>query len=403
MKSLMKWIMVSTAMISTNAMAEETTLCTVNDTSGTDLNVRASAPNGPVVGKYWNGAKVRVLEVRFFESFGQSKPWALLANNTGGTVGWVYFPYIMCPRNVLASLNILAPPPPSPNPAPSTTPSVPGIYVNSNDKKFDKIFSYKMYDNVYGITFLGGFPKDEKTSEMFKEKVLALLRDGKLISTIQLYSPGGNSGEAMKIAEQIRTLRARAKSPWVAPDGATRICQLDPKITDEGKTQDGPLGRLVYNPDTGEGDSRCECASACTLAWAGGVGREGGVIGVHRYGHWEPDKFAWYSTEEAQRYYERVVEYEKWLRTMGASDSFIKLVKATPNFKVRYLTKSELEEMNNFPPFLEELMHARCGDSPDTSASEVEKVKFRGCRKDIIKEDYKNGAKDYLAKYGSTN
>jgi hypothetical protein len=88
---------------------------------------------------------------------------------------------------------------------------------------------------------------------------------------------------------------------------------------------------------------------------------------------------------------------------MGASDSFIKLFKATPNFKLRYLTRSELEEMNNFPPFLEELMHARCGDSPSTSASEVEKVKLRGCRKEIIKEDYKSGAKDYLAKYGSTN
>src|SRR5262245_53673620 len=153
MKSLMKWIMAGTAMISTNAMAEST-LCTVNDTSGTDLNVRASAPNGPVVGKYWNGAKVRVLEVRFLESFGQSKPWALLGNNTGGTVGWVYFPYIMCPPNVLESLNIPAPPPP-PNPAPSTTPS--DDYVNSNGKKFDKIFSYRMYDNVYGITFLSDF------------------------------------------------------------------------------------------------------------------------------------------------------------------------------------------------------------------------------------------------------
>jgi hypothetical protein len=398
MKSLMKWVMVSTAMISTAAMAE-TTLCTVNDTSGTDLNVRASAPNGPVVGKYWNGAKVRVLEVRSFESFGQTKRWALLGNNTGGTVGWVYFPYIMCPPNVLESLNIPATPPPSPNPAPSTSPS--DDYVNSNGKKFDKIFSYQMYDNVYGVTFLGDFPKDEKTSEMFKEKILSLLHDGKLISTVQLYSPGGNTEEAKRIAEQIRTLRARAKSP--TSDGATRICRLDPKITDEGETQDGPLGRLVYNPSTKQGDSRCECASACTLAWAGGVGREGDVIGVHRYGHWEPDKFRGYSTEEARRYYEKVTEYEKWLRTMGTSESFIKLFKATPNFKVRYLTKSELEEMDNFPPFLEELMHARCGDSPGTSASEVEKVKYRVCLKEIIKEDYKNGAKDYLAKYGSTN
>src|SRR5262245_31866986 len=160
MKSLLKWVMVSTAMISTTAMAE-TTLCTVNDTSGTDLNVRAAAPNGAVVGKYWNGAKVRVLEVRFFESFGQSKPWALLGNNTGGTVGWVYFPYIVCPPNVLESLNIPAPSPPSPNPTPSTPTD---DYVNSNGKKFDKFFSYRMYDNVYGVTFLSDFPKDEKTS-----------------------------------------------------------------------------------------------------------------------------------------------------------------------------------------------------------------------------------------------
>ena len=96
MKSTTKWALAITAsLISSNAFGDGT-LCTVNDTSGTPLNVRETAPNGKVIGYYWNGAKVRVLDIQSFASIGQTKAWAQLGDNSGGEVGWVYYPYLSC-------------------------------------------------------------------------------------------------------------------------------------------------------------------------------------------------------------------------------------------------------------------------------------------------------------------
>lgn len=395
MKSLVKWALASTALISSNAMAD-TTLCTVNDTSGSPLHVRATAPNGRVIGTYWNGAKVKVLEIQSFESFGQAKPWARLGNNSGGEVGWVYFPYLICPPSALPkTIQATAPTPP-------TLPTV-TTPINSNSRNFDKIFSFPMYDNVVGITFLGGLPKDEKTSEDFKKVVVSNLRNGKLVGSVFTFSPGGNLYEAQQIGRQIRTLRARTWAPWIATDGKTRICQLNPKITDEGQMVDGSFGRLTYIEETREGDSRCECASACFSMWAGGIGRSGGVVGVHRFGHYEyKDKFAWFSTEEARKYYESLEKEEPaWFRSMNVPDNIIQLFVITPFYKMRYLTTDEIAQMNNFPPFLQELVHARCGPEPGPQADRSEKVKSRACLKEIVKEEYKIGAKEYLLAYGN--
>jgi hypothetical protein len=399
MKSLMKWIMVSTAMISTNAMAEETTLCTVNDTSGTDLNVRASAPNGRVVGRYWNGARVRVLDVQYFDSFGQQKPWAKLGDNSGGVLGWVYFPYLICPPSALPKSYQATAPSPPPGPV---TPPRPAVGFNSNDGQFDKIFSFPMYDNVYGITLLGDLPLNESTPDDFKKVVLSLLRDNKLVGSVFLYSPGGSSGSGQNIARQIRILRARTWAPLLATDGKTRICMLNPRIDDEGNFVKGSFGQLTYDKEENIGDNRCTCASACFSMWAGGTGRSGNVLGVHRYGHWEyKDKFAWFTTEEARQYYADLGAHKEWFKTMGITDNVITLFETTPFYSIRWLTKEEINQQDNFPIFLQELIYARCGPEANPNASSAEKIKARACRKGIIIEEYKIGAREYLSKYGN--
>jgi hypothetical protein len=137
--------------------------------------------------------------------------------------------------------------------------------------------------------------------------------------------------------------------------------------------------------------------------WSGGVGRNGAVVGVHRFGHWEyKDKFAWFTTEEARRWYESLdKEDPAWLRTMDVPENIVQLNITTPFYKMRYLTKEEIDQMNNFPPFLQELVYARCGPDPGPQASSAEKVKSRICRKEIFKEEYRIGAKDYLLRYGN--
>ena len=124
MKSTTKWALAITAsLISSNAFGDGT-LCTVNDTSGTPLNVRETAPNGKVIGYYWNGAKVRVLDIQSFASVGQTKAWARLGDNSGGEVGWVYYPYLSCPPSSLPKTIETAAPILSPLPE-GTTPTQP--------------------------------------------------------------------------------------------------------------------------------------------------------------------------------------------------------------------------------------------------------------------------------------
>ena len=401
MKSTTKWALAITAsLISSNAFGDGT-LCTVNDTSGTPLNVRETAPNGKVIGYYWNGAKVRVLDIQSFASIGQTKAWAQLGDNSGGEVGWVYYPYLSCPPSSLPKTFETAAPILSPLPE-GTNPTQPPPVKDSNGRMFEKIFSFPMYDNVYGITILGRLPKDEKTSDDFKKVALTALNDGKLIGSVFLYSPGGNTYEARKIAEQIRVLRAQTWTPFLATDDKTRICQLNPKVTDDGQIIDGSIGRLTYVAETGGGDRRCECASACFWMWSGGVGRNGAVVGVHRFGHWEyKDKFAWFTNEEARKWYNSLDKDDPlWLRGMEVPDIIIQHNITTPFYGMRYLTREEIIQMNNFPPFLQELIYARCGPEPGAQASYVDKVKSRTCRKGILKEEYSLGAKDYLLKYG---
>jgi uncharacterized protein YraI len=65
--------------------------CTVNDPTGTPLNVR-SEPNGPILGSLYNGARVDLWELVYV----RDKPWARVTPVGPGKSGWVFRQYLKC-------------------------------------------------------------------------------------------------------------------------------------------------------------------------------------------------------------------------------------------------------------------------------------------------------------------
>jgi hypothetical protein len=357
------------ALVGSNIAHAEYT-CRVNDPTGTPLNLRATAPNGLKIGTLSNGTVVRVLEVVFVEG----KRWARLGDKDRVQIGWVYRDYLDCQSTAQPSA------PPSPN----------GV---QRPPQRDKIFGYPMYDNVVGITFFG--PVEAGDEELFKKTILSYLGRGRIVGNVGIFSQGGNVDAAIKIGEQIRLLRARTDVPSLR--GTTRICQLDPKITDEGIVVDGALGRLTYDTETGAGDPRCRCESACSLIWSGGVGRRGDVVGVHRFRFAD---FGGLGNEEARELYQNVWNVLlAYHRRMEVPENIIEIVRSTASLSIRYLSKNELTQMDNMPIFLMELLLSRCGVAPGSHGDRADRVKYRSCLKEVYKEEYKAGAREYLNKY----
>ena len=72
-----------------NAWAQE---CTVDDPTGTPLNVR-ERPNGRIIGALYNGATVYVRDLTI-DAAGQR--WAYIVPLNAGKSGWVFRPYLDC-------------------------------------------------------------------------------------------------------------------------------------------------------------------------------------------------------------------------------------------------------------------------------------------------------------------
>ncbi len=65
--------------------------CTVNDPTGTPLNVR-SRPNGPILGALHNGAQVLLWRLIYVNG----RPWARITPIAQGKAGWVFRDYLAC-------------------------------------------------------------------------------------------------------------------------------------------------------------------------------------------------------------------------------------------------------------------------------------------------------------------
>ena len=90
-EQLMKFAFLALCVVfaTTNSYAVE---CTVNDPTGTPLNIR-TRPNGPIVGALHNGAAVFVSDLILD---GSGRRWAKIVPIEEGKSGWVFREYLMC-------------------------------------------------------------------------------------------------------------------------------------------------------------------------------------------------------------------------------------------------------------------------------------------------------------------
>lgn len=108
-------------------------------------------------------------------------------------------------------------------------------------------------------------------SQRLEEIVNTLNANGVLIRALNLYSPGGSLVEGLAIGRLARSLLIRTSAPLVVSEGT--LCWTDRQI----------IGAMDLNYPgyfTNAEDPMCVCASACALAWLGGVSRTG-TVGFH--------------------------------------------------------------------------------------------------------------------------
>jgi len=241
------------------------------------------------------------------------------------------------------------------------------------------------------IVILGKIESDD--DERFRKIIVSELQKGHWIGLVRTYSPGGDTTAAMRIGEQIRTLRASTVAPsrMDSPAGL-RVCLTS--VISQGSMQ--------YSELDGTGDPRCECASACFLIWAAGEGREGDVLGLHRMRFTDP-MFAGVPTDTARLLYERAIqEGMGYLRKMGIPENIIQLNFGTSSGNLRYLSKQEVQPMLGLSPGIEELKLARCGRQPGNNSNDSARLRYFNCTQAIYEEDSRKGGQEFLRVYGDS-
>ncbi len=185
----------------------------------------------------------------------------------------------------------------------------------------------------------------------FRQTVLDVARRNKPIMYVKTYSPGGSLYDGIEIGKMVRMLRPTTLAPNLRNDfGDERHCYSD---------QLG--GNFYFNPRTGAGDRRCECASSCFIIWAGGWARRGTVLGVHRMRY---SDIAGVDPMEAERRYTKVMaELKAYFQEISIPDAIISRNMATGSDILHYLTAQERSLIPILAPSTYELAVAQCGST----------------------------------------
>jgi hypothetical protein len=238
--------------------------------------------------------------------------------------------------------------------------------------------------------------------EKFRALILPYLRDGDLIWQVNIFSPGGNVGAAMRLGDQIRVLESRTVTAY-----------KEAKIINNRKVATGRSSCMLQvqmnkwtmiKPVVGA--SWCTCASACFLVWASGLTRDGGLVGIHRL-FWLGKEFGNLPVPEARaRYEEAQTQYTAYLRKLDVPQTIIDRLFATDSKSIYYLTWPEQELMQS-TPYLEEMTNSRCGKSKIEHMSKknhwtmTEDVQHINCYRGILKEVMAEGSRKYLERFGN--
>jgi hypothetical protein len=251
------------------------------------------------------------------------------------------------------------------------------------------------YVNMWGEIISGD---DEK----FRQMILPVLREGFAVYQVNIFSIGGNVGAAAALGRQIRTLQTRTTAPL----------KDAPIINNQKVFTNTPVcafkegnGFVVY-PQFVKGKSWCTCTSACFLVWAGGLVREGSVIGIHRI-YWKGSEFGNLPAAAAKAQYDQAqAEETAYLKELNVPTTIMERMFATDSHSMYFLTWPEVQLMES-TPYVEEMTYSRCGVSHTEKMSAAnnwtmtQDIKHVECYKGILTEIMREGARNYLAAYGA--
>lgn len=265
------------------------------------------------------------------------------------------------------------------------------LLISSSPAYAAKIIASDWYGKRVHLTLVG--PIKDGDQETFKQEVLKQIRRGRLVSALQLYTPGGNVDAAISIGEQVRLLRIQTATP----DRDSNDGTWDPRTDKARVCRYGPLDREEYRRD----DS-CDCQSACFIIWAGGVDRRGNYIGIH-HPYFDSDTFAKLSATQARDMYQKMEgPVRQYFNKMDVPEHILKIMWNTLSVDMYFLSPTEIQQLRNPEAWRDQYMHDRCGKWPTegTIYSNPQRKRVADCQGEVFESIYAEAAAKYLELYG---
>jgi hypothetical protein len=247
-----------------------------------------------------------------------------------------------------------------------------------------------VYVNMWG----GIEPGDD---QKFHNLILPYLRTGQIVYQVNIFSQGGDVATAMSLGKRIKMLQTRT----VTASNEAKIINNQRVLTNDAicvfqeQAGTGTMIKIV------RGYSWCSCESACLLVWAGGITRQGGRIGIHRFYSKGPE-FGNLPAQKARELYEtRQIEFRDYLKDMNIPATIIDRLFATDSHNMYFLSWPEIQLLDS-TPFLEEMVYSKCGKSKHVHMSaannwtSTEDPQHVYCYRGILKQLMREGAQNYL-------
>jgi hypothetical protein len=147
-----------------------------------------------------------------------------------------------------------------------------------------------------------------------------------LVSDVNIFSPGGDFYEAMKIGRAMRALELHSQVPMLDPSGHPECEKSNYSVT---PTPNDP--------------KNCTCASACFFIHIGGISRGGTYLAVHRP-YFEKGKFGELSQADAQKAFDTLQDSARvYMQEMGVPTHIQEDVLGTPSDRAMVLDEKTIK------------------------------------------------------------
>jgi hypothetical protein len=209
-------------------------------------------------------------------------------------------------------------------------------------------------DDMYDVIHLEG---TIVSGDYEKLKSIALHLDGRsnpFPITLNLFSPGGEVTEAIKMGRLVRSLRWQTRAPNGETGQDTKKLQM----------------QSLKNPEV-----NYMCASSCFLIFVAGIERSVGgyrsytgspVLGIHRPYLSETELKAISSKDAITTSSKVRTVVENYLREMSVPSKYANMMFSIPKDQIQWLTPSDVHsDLAGFIPELKDWVDARCDSRTD--------------------------------------